>query len=106
MEEIQSTYYGAYYEPLKELEQEVLGWLSELVDGLSNRQERDRWSITSRIKSADGMGKVSKKDLLRMQRRAVGAISDIIGFRLVTHFVGDVYELVKSIRSGRQIFLW
>ena len=38
MEEIQSTYYGAYYEPLKELEQEVLGWLSELVDGLSNRQ--------------------------------------------------------------------
>ena len=37
MEEIQSTYYGAYYEPLKELEQEVLGWLSELVDGLSDR---------------------------------------------------------------------
>lgn len=47
MEEIQSTYYGAYYEPLKELEQEVLGWLSELVDGLSDRQERDWWSISA-----------------------------------------------------------
>ena len=26
-------------------------------------------------------------------------LSDLIGFRLVTHFVGDVYELVKSMKS-------
>ena len=96
MEEIQSTYYGAYYEPLKELEQEVLGWLSELVDGLSDRQgERSVEHIRSRIKSADGMReKLARKDLPQDAETAVGAISDIIGFRLVTHFVGDVYELV------------
>lgn len=107
MEEIQSTYYGAYYEPLKELEQEVLGWLSELVDGLSNRQgERSVEHIRSRIKSADGMReKLARKDLPQDAETAVGAISDIIGFRLVTHFVGDVYELVKSMKADGRYFV-
>ena len=107
MEEIQSTYYGAYFEPLKELEQEVLGWLSELVDGLSNRQgERPVEHIRSRIKSADGMReKLARKDLPQDAETAVGAISDIIGFRLVTHFVGDVYELVKSMKADGRYFV-
>lgn len=101
LEEMQSTYYGAYYEPLKRLEQEVLEWLSGLVDELSERQgERPVEHIRSRIKSAEGMReKLLRKDLPAGVETAVENISDIIGFRLVTHFVGDVYELVQSIKS-------
>lgn len=100
LEEMQSTYYGAYYEPLKRLEQEVLEWLSGLVDELSDRQgERPVEHLRSRIKSAEGMReKLCRKDLPADVETAVENISDIIGFRLVTHFVGDVYELVQSIK--------
>ena len=79
----------------------MLGWLSELVDGLSDRQgERPVEHIRSRIKSADGMReKLARKDLSQDVETAVESISDIIGFRLVTHFVGDVYELVKSMKT-------
>ena len=42
MEEIQSTYYGAYYEPLKELEQEGLNpeeYLEQKVETAKSREE-------------------------------------------------------------------
>ena len=56
MEDTQLTYYGGYYEPLKQLEQEVLGWLNERVDELDGKhQERPVEHIRSRIKTAEGV---------------------------------------------------
>ena len=56
MEDTQLTYYGGYYEPLKQLEQEVLGWLNERVDELDGKhQERSVEHIRSRIKTAEGV---------------------------------------------------
>ena len=101
MEDTQLTYYGGYYEPLKQLEQEVLGWLNERVDELDGKhQERSVEHIRSRIKTAEGVQeKLERKGYDNDVETAFTRLSDLIGFRLVTHFVGDVYELVKSMKS-------
>lgn len=101
MEDTQRTYYGGYYEPLKQLEQEVLGWLNERVDELDGKhQERPVEHIRSRIKTAEGVQeKLERKGYDNDVETAFTHLSDLIGFRLVTHFVGDVYELVKSMKS-------
>ena len=100
MEDTQLTYYGGYYEPLKQLEQEVLGWLNERVDELDGKhQERSVEHIRSRIKTAEGVQeKLERKGYDNDVETAFTRLSDLIGFRLVTHFVGDVYELVKSMK--------
>jgi len=101
VEDTQLTYYGGYYEPLKQLEQEVLGWLNERVDELDGKhQERPVEHIRSRIKTAEGVQeKLERKGYDNDVETAFTHLSDLIGFRLVTHFVGDVYELVKSMKS-------
>lgn len=97
----QLTYYGGYYESLKRLEQEVLGWLNEQVNELGRKQqERPVEHIRSRIKAAEGVQeKLVRKGYATDVETALAQLSDLIGFRLVTHFVGDVYELVQSMKS-------
>ena len=54
----------------------------------------------SRIKTAEGVQeKLERKGYDNDVETAFTQLSDLIGFRLVTHFVGDVYELVKSMKS-------
>lgn len=40
MEENQSAYYGQYYIPLQNLEQEILQWLRKLVDAYAEQAGR------------------------------------------------------------------
>ena len=40
MEENQSAYYGQYYIPLQNLEQEILQWLRKLVDAYADKLGR------------------------------------------------------------------
>ena len=56
MEENQSAYYGQYYIPLQNLEQEILQWLRKLVDAYAKQAgETPVEHIRSRIKTAEGM---------------------------------------------------
>lgn len=48
MEDTQLTYYGGYYEPLKQLEQEVLGWLNERVDELDGKHQERPAAVSRR----------------------------------------------------------
>ena len=56
VEEKQSAYYGQYYIPLQNLEQEILQWLRKLVDAYAEQAgETPVEHIRSRIKTAEGM---------------------------------------------------
>ena len=56
MEGNQSAYYGQYYIPLQNLEQEILQWLRKLVDAYAKQAgETPVEHIRSRIKTAEGM---------------------------------------------------
>ena len=86
MEENQSAYYGQYYIPLQNLEQEILQWLRKLVDDYAKQAgETPVEHIRSRFETtADS---------------ALANVSDIVGFRLVTHFVGEVYDIVERMKQ-------
>ena len=94
-------YYGKYYEPLQELKGEVLQWLDDIVAAIAGEQgEVPVEHIRSRIKSPEGLQeKLKRKGLQDNVEEAMCQISDIIGFRLVTHFVGDVYRIVQYIKE-------
>lgn len=94
-------YYGKYYEPLQKLKGEVLQWLDDIVAAIAGEQgEVPVEHIRSRIKSPEGLQeKLKRKGLQENVEEAMCQISDIIGFRLVTHFVGDVYRIVQYIKE-------
>ena len=101
MEENQSAYYGQYYIPLQNLEQEILQWLRKLVDAYAKQAgETPVEHIRSRIKTAEGMQeKLHKKGFETTADFALANVSDIVGFRLVTHFVGEVYDIVERMKQ-------
>ena len=101
MEENQSAYYGQYYIPLQNLEQEILQWLRKLVDAYAEQAgETPVEHIRSRIKTAEGMQeKLHKKGFETTADSALANVSDIVGFRLVTHFVGEVYDIVERMKQ-------
>lgn len=101
MEENQSAYYGQYYIPLQNLEQEILQWLRKLVDAYAKQAgETPVEHIRSRIKTAEGMQeKLHKKGFETTADSALANVSDIVGFRLVTHFVGEVYDIVERMKQ-------
>lgn len=82
MEDTQLTYYGGYYEPLKQLEQEVLGWLNERVDELDGRhQERPVEHIRSRIKTADEVQENNERqeiDMKELVEKAVEPFHEVL----------------------------
>ena len=64
MEEKQSAYYGQYYIPLQNLEQEILQWLRKLVDAYAEQAgETPVEHIRSRIKTAEFRKKECVKKL-------------------------------------------
>lgn len=101
MEENQSAYYGQYYIPLQNLEQEILQWLRKLVDAYAKQAgETPVEHIRSRIKTAEWMQeKLHKKGFETTADSALANVSDIVGFRLVTHFVGEVYDIVERMKQ-------
>ena len=101
MEGNQSAYYGQYYIPLQNLEQEILQWLRKLVDAYAKQAgETSVEHIRSRIKTAEGMQeKLHKKGFETTADSALANVSDIVGFRLVTHFVGEVYDIVERMKQ-------
>lgn len=82
MEDTQLTYYGGYYEPLKQLEQEVLGWLNERVDELDGKhQERPVEYIRSRIKTAEGVQENNERqeiDMKELVEKAVEPFHEVL----------------------------
>ena len=104
MEGNQSAYYGQYYIPLQNLEQEILQWLRKLVDAYAKQAgETPVEHIRSRIKTAEGMQeKLHKKGFETTADSALANVSDIVGFRLVTHFVGEVYDIVERMKQDER----
>lgn len=101
MSDTEANYYGAYLEPLKQCETEILSTLEQLLQPLNeNQDETIVEHILSRIKSPESMQeKLRKKNLPTDATTALTHTADTIGIRLVTHFVGDVYKIQEVLRN-------
>lgn len=102
MNRIEQEYYGKYAEGLEELEAAILEQLLRITKDMEKKTgENAIEHIRSRIKGAKSLSqKLQKKGKDLDFLSAVDAVSDIIGFRIVTHFVGEVYEVSREIQNS------
>ena len=101
MKEEKINYYGRYFEPLKQTEKTILNDIRKIMNDIEEDPEFSPYEhINSRIKGADSTReKLKKKGLSEDAASGIRNLSDIIGIRIVTHFVGDIYLILERLKS-------
>ena len=101
MNEEQVKYYGGYALILEHTEQEILNELKRMLSEIAMDPEYSPYEhINSRIKSADStMEKLERKGYSQEAKTGLRELSDIIGVRIVTHFVGDIYLILSCLKE-------
>ncbi len=94
-------YYKEYANILEQTEQDILGELMNILDNLTEDPEHKPYEhIISRIKSKESTEeKLVRKGYDIDSTTALLKLSDIIGIRIVTHFVGDIYLILSGLRQ-------
>ena len=94
-------FYGKYAGLLEETKETVLEEMQDILNGLSNDPEYSPYEhISCRIKGADSIReKLKKKGYKEDAYTGLKELSDVIGIRIVTHFVGDIYLILENIKK-------
>ena len=97
-----SAFYGPYSESLEKTDQWLLTQLEDLLNTISVDPElQPAEHLTHRIKSAESLKwKLQIQGIPNDIESALRQTHDIIGARLVVHFIGDVYELLEAIKGS------
>lgn len=97
-------FYNEYYDKIKKVELNVLGTICEVIEHINEQSEEPIVEhMPSRIKKEK-----SVKEKLQLAgyeptaENAVKVLSDVVGIRLVVHFIGDIYVIRNLlVNSGR-----
>lgn len=92
-------FYGIYSEKLKEIEQRTLSEVQAILDSVSTDSET---ALAEHVKCRIKSGESAKEKLERngfpvTALSALTNLTDVIGLRVVTHFVGDIYTVLDRI---------
>lgn len=101
MEYTDEMYYGTYFMKLRRAQDQMLATIYQLLEEITKDAEHAPVEhIRSRIKSMDSTReKLSKLGYSQDVRSALIFLSDIVGVRIVTHFVGDVYSILDKLQK-------
>ncbi len=102
MEQNDLKYYGEYEAILVDGQNKILSEINKVLDGITKDSEQFPVEhIRSRIKSYESMKeKLRKKGLSTDVKTGLQSLSDIIGVRIITHFIGDVYQILELLRKS------
>ncbi len=94
-------FYGIYADPLEKTQQDLLQEIHIILNKLTTDPEQaPAEHIRSRIKSSDSIReKLTLHGLEATPLNGLTELSDAIGLRIVTHFVGDVYLILIEIEN-------
>ncbi len=92
-------FYGIYYDRLREIEDLLLSRIGAMISSLGADSETSPAEhIKSRIKSPESLcGKLERLGLPVSAESGLRGLSDVIGIRVVTHFVGDICTVLGLI---------
>ena len=95
-------FYGEFAPKLEETERIMLAEVQRILDGISTDSEtRLAEHIKSRVKSGASLcEKLERKGLPVTAESGLRELSDLIGLRVVTHFVGDIYTVLEKIEQS------
>ncbi len=96
-------FYSEYRPLLEQVERELLCEITGIVERTRHDEVYARAEhIHSRIKSEwSAREKLEKKGYSPNPKNALAHLSDLIGIRVVTHFIGDVYALLEEIQTSK-----
>ena len=102
MTEQDKEFYGEYMPLLVEKENLLLNEVKNILDSISTDSETALAEhIKSRIKGSESMRtKLKMRGFDDTVENGLTKLSDIIGLRVVLHFVGDVYTILEKIRQN------
>ena len=95
-------FYGIYYERLVGIEELMLRETGAMIGSLGADSETSPAEhIKSRIKSPASLcEKLERLGLPVSAESGLRGLSDVIGVRVVTHFIGDIYTLLALIEKN------
>ena len=95
-------FYGEFAPTLEANEKIMLTEVQRILDSISTDSEtRLAEHIKSRIKSSGSLcEKLERQGLPVSAESGLRDLSDIIGLRVVTHFVGDIYTVLEKIENS------
>ncbi len=101
MQKDQEAYYGEYGTELEKIMEGVLKELRGILDGIAEDPEQAPFEhLISRIKSSESARtKLKLRGFPEDVRSALVNLTDVIGIRVITHFVGDMYEVLNGISA-------
>jgi len=97
----QELYYGRYSDDIERIMDEVLDELTSILDSISTDPEQTPFEhLISRVKGVESAKqKLAGKGLEENAESALTNLTDIIGIRVITHFIGDIYDILDRISS-------
>ena len=95
-------FYGEYAPKLEEIKALLLGEIQAMLDSLSTDSETALAEhIKCRIKGSESMKeKLRRKGLAETAESGLKSLSDLVGARVITHFVGDIYTVLDLIKKN------
>ena len=94
-------FYGIYAERLKEIEQLLFTQITAMLDNVSTDPETALVEhLKTRIKDSDSLReKLRRFDLPETAEAGLRNLSDLVGARIIAHFVGDIYTVLDMIEK-------
>ena len=97
-------YYGENYQSLKEVEKIIENKIHTCLDDIRVENRRLVKYISSRIKTPESVTeKLKRKNFPDGVESAIENLCDIIGFRIVVRFIGEIYTVRDLLRKSPDI---
>ena len=96
------AFYGEYAPKLEEIKDLLLQEITAMLDSISTDSETALAEhIKCRVKDADSLKeKLRRTGLEETAACGLQSLSDIVGARVITHFVGDIYTVLELIERN------
>lgn len=102
MDQTDIEYYGSFMPVLLEEQQIILEEIRKILASLADSPEQaPAEHLESRIKCAQSLeAKLKKQGFPSGPASGIENLMDLIGVRIVTHFIGDVYTVLDGIKNS------
>ena len=102
MKDEDSIFYGPYAEGLERTKELMLHEIQRILDSISTDSETaPAEHLKCRIKGSESLKeKLRRKGLEETPENGLRELSDLVGARVVTHFVGDIYTVLEKIEKS------
>lgn len=97
-----TDFYGVYAEKLNETAEFMLREVGRMLDSIgSDSETAPAEHVKCRVKSPSSMlAKLRKLGFPETAESGLKNLSDVVGLRVVTHFVGDIYSVLALIEKS------